>query len=93
MTITETLDTLQNWFDGHISQKVTLKLPTDAQITCKRPHTSERAGSHPVTVHTADGGRRQNIRSQEETQYPHMSVSVESRRTDGCYVLSSELRD
>ena len=33
MTITETLDTLQNWFDEHISQKVTLKLPTDAQIT------------------------------------------------------------
>ena len=35
MTITETLDTLQKWFDEHISQKVTLKLPTDAQITGK----------------------------------------------------------
>lgn len=33
MTITETLDNLQSWFDEHICQKVELKLPTDDQIT------------------------------------------------------------
>lgn len=43
MTITETLDALQAWFDEHISQKVTLKLPTDSQVT------GEATLVHPAT--------------------------------------------
>ncbi len=32
MTITETLDSLQEWFDTNICKKVELKLPTDDQV-------------------------------------------------------------